>query len=221
MKNLDFDEMRQTMVRDQLIARGISEGRVLAAFLKVPRNKFVSDEYLESAYSDYPLPIAANQTISQPYMVALMTEHLKVQENDKILEIGTGSGYQMAILAELAGEVYSVERMEELAGCSKRILDGLGYKNFKIKTGDGSLGWADHAPYDGIIVTAGAPGVPESLAGQLKDGGRLIIPIGSSFRQILTMIEKKNNLLTTTEICGCVFVPLLGKEGWAKDGMGM
>ncbi|MFA6142446.1 MAG: protein-L-isoaspartate(D-aspartate) O-methyltransferase [Candidatus Omnitrophota bacterium] len=221
MKNLDFDEMRQAMVRDQLITRGISDSRVLSAFSKVPRHKFISDEYFEASYSDYPLPIAANQTISQPYMVALMTERLGVKEGDRILEVGTGSGYQMAILAELAREVYSVERAEELAHNSRITLEGLGYKNFKIKTGDGSLGWIEHAPYDGIIVTAGAPGVPESLLGQLKDGGRLIIPIGSYFKQVLTMVEKKNNLLTTTEVCGCVFVPLLGKEGWTNDKMDM
>jgi protein-L-isoaspartate(D-aspartate) O-methyltransferase len=215
LEELDFEKMRKGMVEEQLIARGISDKKVLDAFLKVPRHKFIDREFIENAYSDHPLPIGSSQTISQPYMVALMTEKLEVKSSDNVLEIGTGSAYQLAILAELAREVYSVERVESLAATSVKIMKELGYKNFSVKVGDGTLGWKEHSPYDGIIVTAGAPGVPESLLEQLKDGGRLVIPIGSSFGQALTLIEKRGKSITTTPICGCVFVPLIGKEGWA------
>lgn len=217
MNETDFDMMRKAMIEEQLIPRGIANKKVLDAFRKVPRHEFVAKDFLQSAYNDYPLPIGENQTISQPYMVALMTESLNLKGGEKILEIGTGSGYQSAILAELTKEVYSVERFKDLADTAARILDRLGYKNVKIKTGDGTLGWEEFAPYNGIIVTAGAPGIPESLVKQLKDGGRLVIPIGSSgFGQILTLIEKTGNMARTSEICGCMFVPLIGKEGWNK-----
>ncbi len=216
MKNLDFDNMRNRMVEEQLIGRGISDKKVIAAFRKVPRHEFITEEFLESAYSDYPLPIGNKQTISQPYMVALMTECLGLEGDEKVLEIGTGSGYQTAILAELSREVYSVERFQELTDSARKIMDKLGYKNCTIKTGDGTLGWEEHAPYNGIIVTAGAPGIPESLIKQLSDGGKLVIPIGSGFGQALTVVEKRGNFFDSKEVCGCVFVPLVGREGWPE-----
>lgn len=217
MKELDFDVMRNAMVEEQLIVRGISDKRVLDAFRIVPRHEFVPKDFLQNSYNDYPLPIGDNQTISQPYMVALMTECLHLKGGERVLEVGTGSGYQAAILAELVKEVYSVERFEGLADTARKELDSLGYRNIKIKVGDGTLGWEENAPYDGIIVTAGAPGIPESLVKQLKDGGRLVIPIGGgTFGQVLTVVERIGKSIRTSEICGCMFVPLIGKEGWDK-----
>lgn len=211
---MDFDLMREQMVREQLIPRGISDRRVLQAFRKVPRHEFVPDEYKNASYNDYPLPIGTNQTISQPYMVALMTQCLGLEGGEKVLEVGTGSGYQLAVLAEIAQSVYSVERYDELAAAARRTLDQLGYNNFMIKTGDGTVGWDEFAPYDGIVVTAGSPTVPQSLIRQLKDGGRIVIPVGSQFSQVLTVIERNGTSIKSTSICGCVFVPLVGKEGW-------
>lgn len=219
MKDLDFEAMRKRMVEEQLIPRGISDKKILDAFRKIPRHEFMEEELWESAYGDYPLPIGDNQTISQPYMVALMTESLGFKGSEKALEIGTGSGYQLAVLAEIAKEVYSVERFRSLAERAEAILKKLGYTNTKIKVGDGTLGWEEEAPYDGIVVTAGAPGIPESLLGQLKEGGRLVIPIGGPFGQILTIVEKRGPSITTREVCGCVFVPLVGKEGWPSSRM--
>ncbi len=211
----NFQEMRRLMVEGQLKGRGVSDEKVLAAFSKVPRERFVPEDYQQNAYDDYPIPIGNNQTISQPYMVALMTECLALKGEERILEIGTGSGYQMAILAEIAGEVYSVERIEELAKYAETVLSSIGYENCRIKVGDGTLGWEENSPYDGIIVTAGAPNVPKSLIEQLKDGGRLVIPVGGGFSQVLTVVEKKGKSITSRDICGCVFVPLIGKEGWS------
>ncbi|MBI5124160.1 MAG: protein-L-isoaspartate(D-aspartate) O-methyltransferase [Candidatus Omnitrophica bacterium] len=212
---MDFDAMRNAMVAQQLIPRGISDKKVLDVFRKVPRHEFVPKDLWRSAYDDYPLPIGENQTISQPYMVALMTECLKLKGHERVLEVGTGSGYQAAILAELAKEIYSVERFRELADNAKRVLDSLGYKNIMTKVGDGTLGWEDGAPYDGIVVTAGAPSIPQSLVKQIKDGGRLVIPVGTGgFGQILTVVERRGGSIHTSEICSCVFVPLVGKEGF-------
>lgn len=205
------------MVERQLLPRGITDARVLEAFREVERHKFVPEDVLESAYEDHPLPIGEGQTISQPYMVALMTQCLRLRGGlEKILEIGTGSGYQAAILSRLAKEVYSLERIASLAERAEGILKGLGYSNVTCGVGDGTLGWKEHAPYDGIIVTAAAPKIPDAYTGQLAEGGRLVIPLGSSFSQVLTVIEKGPGGLTASEICGCVFVPLLGKEGWKE-----
>ena len=204
------------MVEEQLIPRGIKDLRLLQAFQKVPRHKFVTEKYSDSAYGDFPLPIGAEQTISQPYMVALMTQCLELAGGETVLEIGTGSGYQAAILAELTGRVYSVERMADLAEQAEIRLKELGYHNVQIKTGDGTTGWQKYAPYDEIIVTAGAPAIPNPLIEQLGVGGRLVIPIGGSFNQILTVVNKHKDKIETEEICGCVFVPLLGKYGWPR-----
>ena len=214
MTEPDFCRMRRLMLDEQLIGRGISDERVLAAFRKIPREKFVPEDYRNNSYDDCPIPIGENQTISQPYMAALMTQCLGLKGQEKILEIGTGSGYQTAILAETAGEVYSIERIERLAKEAEKILRSLEYKNFKIKAGDGTLGWEEHGPYDGIIVTAGAPSIPQSLVKQMKDGGRLIIPVGGGSTQTLTVVEKNGESVVARDLCGCVFVPLIGKEGW-------
>jgi protein-L-isoaspartate(D-aspartate) O-methyltransferase len=165
------------------------------------------------AYDDSPLPIGGNQTISQPYIVALMTQYLKLQGKEKVLEVGTGSGYQTAILAELAKEVYSIERLPNLAEQARRVLSDLGYTNIKITVGDGTIGWEEFLPYDGIIITAAASEVPPPLINQLNENGRLIIPLGSGFAQTLILLEKSNYRINTTEICNCVFVPLIGKYG--------
>lgn len=204
------------MVEEQLIPRKISDPAVLATLKKVERHKFVPQEFLDSAYGDHPLPIGGGQTISQPYIVALMTESLRLTGKEKVLEIGTGSGYQSAILAELSIKVYSVERIPSLAERATRALAELGYKNIEIDVRDGSLGWDAHAPYDAIIITASSPGKPKTLLNQLAENGRLIVPIGGAFGQALTLFEKHGNLITSQEICGCVFVPLVGKEGWDR-----
>lgn len=214
MKEPDLEKIRNKMVDEQLIPRGIMNEMVLEAFRKVPRHEFVPKDLWSSAYNDYPLPIGEGQTISQPYMVALMTECLELKGRERILEIGTGSGYQTAILAELTKELYSVERFKSLADNAGEALKRLGYKNFKIKVGDGTLGWEEFAPYDGIIVTAGSPGIPESLIAQLNNGGKLVIPVGVGIGQALTIVTKNGGFIKTREVCGCMFVPLVGKEGW-------
>ena len=195
------------------MCRGIKNQKVLDAFRKVERHKFIPEDLRNNSYSDYPLPIGEGQTISQPYMVALMTECLGLTGGDKILEIGTGSGYQAAILAELAKEVYTIERFDSLAKRAEGVLNELGYKNIKIKVGDGTLGWPEEAPFDKIIITAATPRVPLPLTEQLKENGKLVLPLGESFSQILTVIEKRKDKLETLEVCGCVFVPLVGKYG--------
>lgn len=207
----DFFCLRKKMVQEQLIPRGIEDLNVLQAFEKVPRHKFVPEKYLDSAYADHPLPIGAGQTISQPYMVALMSQCLELTGKERVLEIGTGSGYQAAILAELTQEVYSVERLTSLAQSAKLRLKDLGYQNIQIKVLDGTSGWPEFAPYDRIIVTAATSAIPEPLIEQLKEGGRLLIPLGGSFTQILTQVKKRKDKIETSEICGCVFVPLVGK----------
>ncbi|MDD5174104.1 MAG: protein-L-isoaspartate(D-aspartate) O-methyltransferase [Candidatus Omnitrophica bacterium] len=215
--SIDFDKLRAAMVTGQLISRNISDSKVLETFRRVPRHEFVPEDLRPSAYNDYPLPIGENQTISQPYMVALMTESLKLKGAGRVLEVGTGSGYQAAILGEMSGEVYSVERFKELADRASRVLSSLGYKNIHIKVGDGTLGWSEFAPYDGIVVTAGAPAIPESLVKQLKDGGRLVIPVDNGvFGQTLKSVERTGRTTRTSDICACKFVPLVGKEGWPE-----
>jgi protein-L-isoaspartate(D-aspartate) O-methyltransferase len=204
------------MVEEQLIARGISDPKVLAAFRKVPRHEFVPPELWDSAYNDHPLPIGSGQTISQPYMVALMTECLKLKGPEKVLEIGTGSGYQLAILLEIVEEAYSIERIGPLAERADVTLRRLGYGNFKIVAGDGTMGLEEYKPYDGIMVTAAAPKIPASLVAQLEEGGRLVIPVGSAFSQILMVVEKRGGAVRQSEVCGCVFVPLVGKDGWRE-----
>ncbi len=202
------------MVETQLAARGIRNRRVLDAFLEVPRHRFV-EEYLKyKAYDDYPLTIGYGQTISQPYMVALMTEALSPSPTDRVLEIGTGSGYQAAILSRLCAQVYSVERIAALATRARKVLDELGYYNIHIRVGDGTLGWSQEAPFDGIVVTAGAPHVPEALVDQLAVGGRLVIPVGDQSMQDLKRCTRTPQGVREESLGGCRFVRLIGKNGW-------
>lgn len=215
-EKLDFVKMRRMMVERQIISRGIRDKKVIDAFLKVPREKFVPEHMKEYAYEDGPLSIGKGQTISQPYIVALMTEALCLEGKEKVLEIGTGSGYQAAILAEIGCDVYSVERIPELAISAKKTLKELGY-NVKIKIGDGTLGWMEFAPYDRVIVTAAGPDIPPSLYAQLKDGGYLIMPVGDRYFQDLILVKKTANRMEKKNFGGCQFVLLKGKEGWKDE----
>jgi len=212
----DFKALQQAMIETQFKARGITDERLLQTFKNIPRHKFVPAEFQKDAYGDFPLPIGEGQTISQPYMVALMTAALDIQPSDKILEIGTGSGYQTAILSVLARKVYSVERLPGLTRKAQALLDELQHLNILIKVDDGTLGWKENAPYDKIIVTAGAPGVPEPLIEQLKTGGTLVIPIDNNDGQVLMRIKKEHKTILQEKICGCTFVPLIGKFGHNK-----
>ena len=207
-----FAEARKKMVEEQIQARGITEPRVLAAMAKVPRHRFVPEGYLSQAYADHPLPIGHGQTISQPYIVALMTQHLALQPGEKVLEIGTGSGYQAAILAELTDQVYTIEIIEPLGQQGAATLESLGY-NVHFKVDDGYYGWPEYAPFDAIIVTCAPDHVPQPLTGQLRDGGRLVIPVGPpGYYQTLWLIERKGEQFQSTSLGGVAFVPLLGEH---------
>ncbi|GAB7026483.1 protein-L-isoaspartate(D-aspartate) O-methyltransferase [Geotalea toluenoxydans] len=206
------------MVETQIIGRGITDRRVIDAMLKVPRNIFVEEAMAAQAYSDSSLPIGEKQTISQPYMVALMSEMLQLTGREKVLELGTGSGYQTAILAELSDRVYTVERIRSLALRARKALDRLHYLNVNLKIGDGTDGWAAEAPFDAIIVTAGAPDVPAHLVDQLALGGRLVIPVGNQLDQTLVRVTKeKDGIVTCQESVPCRFVKLIGKYGWSGE----
>ena len=207
---------RKRMVDEQLARRAITDGRVLDVMRRVPRHRFVEEALRDRAYGDHPLPIGDGQTISQLYMVAAMTQLLRLAGTEKVLEIGTGSGYQTAILAELARRVCSIERLPGLAGRARRILEELGYTNAVIRTGDGTYGWPDEAPFDRILVTAGAPAVPGPLVQQLAEGGRLVVPVGEAQSQTLHVVEKADGQMRTSIDCGCVFVRLVGRYGWEE-----
>jgi len=207
-----FLKLRSDMVRDQLAKRGIKDDLVLKAMGKIPRHLFVAKSLSGKAYNDHPLPIGEGQTISQPYVVALMTEALGLRLTDRVLEIGTGSGYQAAVLAELVSEVYSIEIIESLERDASKLLSGLGYSNVKTKYADGYFGWEEHAPFDAIIITASANHVPPPLIKQLKEGGRLIIPLGSTlYFQTLTLIKKARGELEVEQMGGVAFVPMTGE----------
>lgn len=208
---------RQIMVCDQIMARGIKDKKILDAFTDVPRHKFVEDYLKYKAYDDYPLSIGFSQTISQPYMVALMSEALNLQPESKVLEIGTGSGYQAAILSRLANFVYSIERLAPLASRARKTLDELGIFNVQVIIGDGTKGYAKEAPFDRIIVTAGAPYTPEALIEQLAPEGMLVIPVGDQYLQDLKRIIKKKNGIKTESLGGCRFVKLIGENGWKEE----
>jgi len=202
------------MVEAQIRARGVNDPAVLRAMESVPRHSFVPPDYRRDAYGDHPLPIGYGQTISQPYIVALMTQMLHLSPGDRVLEIGTGCGYQSAVLAEIVGEVYSVEIISELATETERRLQELGYKNVHMRVGDGYEGWPEHGPYDGIIVTAAAPEVPPPLLGQLADGGRMVIPVGTHLGgQDLWLLEKHGERVQRTNYGGVLFVPLVRRRG--------
>ncbi len=213
---INFKKARERMVETQLVARGIRDPRVLESMRKVPRHLFVDEALQDQAYNDHPLPISDKQTISQPYVVALMTESLKLTGHEKVLEIGTGSGYQAAVLAELAGRVFSIERHPGLALRANHVLQKLGCRNVIIRVGDGSMGWPDDAPFDAVMVTAGTPEVPQPLVDQLSVGGRLIVPVGDRISQDLILVERRSEGITKTNMGGVRFVDLVGKWGWKE-----
>ncbi|MCE5194015.1 MAG: protein-L-isoaspartate(D-aspartate) O-methyltransferase [Nitrospiraceae bacterium] len=214
---MNFDEMRKEMVDLQLILRGIKDIRVINAMRKVPRHLFVSEAIQYKAYDDIALPIGEGQTISQPYMVAAMTELLELKGDEKILEIGTGSGYQAAVLAELAKEVYTIERIPALGQKAEETFKKLKYKNIRIKIDDGTIGWKDASPFDRIIITAAAPSVPQPIVDQLSNNGIIVAPVGERFSQQLIVIKKSGSTLAEEFHTPCVFVPLIGKYGWGKE----
>lgn len=213
---MDFSRAINRMVDEQIVPRGIKDPRVIEVMRKVSRHLFVEEALQGQAYNDYPLPIGHGQTISQPYMVALMTEALELKGRETVLEIGTGSGYQTAILAELAEMVYSIERIAELASTVRRILDQLNYYNVEIKIFDGTYGWKEKAPYDAIMVTAGAPEIPQPLLDQLAVGGRMVIPVGEAGLQDLFQVIRKEEEFIKNNLGGCRFVKLIGKYGWEE-----
>jgi protein-L-isoaspartate(D-aspartate) O-methyltransferase len=209
----DFEYRRAQMVKTQIEDRGISDPKVLDAMRKVPRHRFVLHENISKAYNDYPLPIEEGQTISQPYIVAFMSEALKLKPTDKVLEIGTGSGYQAAILAEICDSVFTIEIFPKLTKKAKGIFIDLGYKNILCKTGDGYLGWPEHAPFDAIIVTCAPSKVPELLKNQLAEGGRMIIPVDEFYGQSLVLLEKRKGKLREEKVLPVRFVPMINEKG--------
>lgn len=211
-----IERQRDIMLREHLQDRGISDQSVMNAMREVPREEFVHERFLERAYGDHPLPITEGQTISQPYIVAYMTEALELRTTDRVLEIGTGSGYAAAVLSRIVTTVYTIERVDRLAAAARQLLEKLGYTNIIIHEGDGTLGWPDHAPYDAIVVTAGAPKVPQPLLEQLAIGGRLVIPVGRSYdvQELIRVRRLSEHDYRSEELCGVRFVPLIGAAGW-------
>jgi protein-L-isoaspartate(D-aspartate) O-methyltransferase len=208
---------REKMVKEQIVGEGIQDPRVIEAMRQVPRHYFVDKIYHHQAYNDFPLPIGNGQTISQPYMVGKMTELLELQPGDHVLEIGTGSGYQTAILAYISKIVYTIERIGELQRSAKQKLQSLGFANISYMIGDGTVGWTECSPFDAIMVTAGAPEIPDPLIKQLADNGRMVIPVGGRSYQVLNFLRKQKNRINREELFDCTFVPLVGRESW-KDG---
>lgn len=216
-----FERARRDMVESQLRARGIADEKVLDVMSKVPRHLFTDEAFHSQAYSDYPLPIGNEQTISQPYMVALMTEALKLKKTDRVLEIGTGSGYQTAVLSMLAEKIYSIERISALTERAGKVLDSLSCSNVILRVNDGTRGWPDEAPFDAILVTAGAPEIPQVLLDQLATGGRLVIPVGSESLQELLRLTKTEGGIKKEFLGACRFVKLIGEHGWVMKGAGL
>jgi protein-L-isoaspartate(D-aspartate) O-methyltransferase len=211
-----YNRKREEMVRSQIEARGIRDPRVLSAFRTVPRHLFVSEALREQAYGDYPLPIGEQQTISQPYIVAEMTQALELKKDDRVLEIGTGSGYQAAILAQIVYRVYTVERKRSLYMQARNLFDKLNYHNIVTKYADGTKGWPEESPFDAIVVTAGAPELPDVLVHQLVEGGRLVVPVGNQHTQELIKIYRDRERIQQTNLGGCRFVKLVGEHGWKE-----
>lgn len=211
-----FERARKRMVKTQIMRRGLRDERLLAAFESVPRHMFVPEDYRYAAYDDSPLPIGFSQTISQPYIVALMTDLLKLKGQECVLEIGTGSGYQAAILGRMAAEVHTIEYLPELATNADKLLKKLGLDNVHVHVGDGSLGWPESAPYQGILVAAAAPQAPQALLDQLEEGGRLILPVGGKGMQNLEIWEKIGEKFVNSIETAVAFVPLRGEEGWDR-----
>ncbi|UCF90003.1 MAG: protein-L-isoaspartate(D-aspartate) O-methyltransferase [Desulfobacterales bacterium] len=216
-ESMKYGRQREEMVRKQIEARGITDPNVLAALRRVPRHLFVSEALRDQAYGDYPLPIGEQQTISQPFIVAEMTQALELGEEDRVLEIGTGSGYQAAVLAEIAYRVYTIERIRTLYLQARRLFDELHYHNIVTGYGDGTAGWADESPFDAIIVTAGAPAIPEVLVRQLAEGGRMAVPVGGQHSQDLIKIYKDEKGIHQKNLGGCRFVKLVGEHGWKES----
>jgi protein-L-isoaspartate(D-aspartate) O-methyltransferase len=214
---MEYKELRELMIKTQLIPRGIKDRRVLDAMGRVPRHFFVDSATVANAYSDMALPIGEGQTISQPYMVAVMTELLELKGTEKVLEIGTGSGYQAAVLAELSQEVYTIERIVSLAEKAKKKFQDLSYLNIHIKVDDGTLGWPEESPFDRIIITAGSPEIPTTLIEQLAEGGIIVIPVGDLYSQQLLKYRKSGENPIIEYHTPCVFVPLIGQYGWKSD----
>jgi len=212
--SIKYERQRQEMVRRQIQGRGVTDPKVLAAMSKVPRHLFVSEALRDQAYGDFPLPIGEQQTISQPYIVAEMTQALQPDEEDRMLEIGTGSGYQAAVLAEIVFRVYTIEKIHSLYLSSRKMFDKLHYHNIVTKYSDGTSGWSDESPFDGIIVTAGSPGIPQPLVSQLAMGGRMVIPVGDRYSQELIKLYKDEHGIHKTNLGGCRFVKLVGEYGW-------
>lgn len=215
--SVKYDRRREEMVKRQIEARGVTDPQVLAAMGKVPRHLFVSEALRDQAYGDFPLPIGEQQTISQPYIVAEMTQALQPSKDDRVLEIGTGSGYQAAILAEIVFRVYTVERIHSLLVKSRKLFDNLNYHNIVTKYSDGTSGWAEESPFDAIIVTAGAPEIPNLLVSQLAVGGRMVIPVGNRYSQDLVKLHKNEHGIHKTNLGGCRFVKLVGEYGWRES----
>ena len=207
---------RRKMVEEQLVERGVKNLSVLEAMSRVPRHLFAQDSLQHRAYGDTPLPIGENQTISQPYIVGAMTEALALKGEERVLEIGTGSGYQTAIIAELCRQVFTIERLNNLSRKAQNILESLNYMNIVFKMFDGTYGWPDQAPFDAILITASAPEIPDSLVKQLGDGGRLVAPIGEADKQKLVVLTKKGDRVSRRDLVNCKFVPLIGKYGWPQ-----
>jgi protein-L-isoaspartate(D-aspartate) O-methyltransferase len=211
-----YERQREEMVRNQLEERGIKDPRILDAFRKVPRHLFVSEALRDQAYGDYPLPIGEQQTISQPYIVAEMTQALELDKGDRVLEIGTGSGYQAAILAQIVYRVYTIERIRSLHMQARNLFDKLHYHNIVTRYADGTKGWQKESPFNAVIVTAGAPDIPEVLANQLAPSGRLVVPVGNQHTQELIKIDRRDNSFQQTNLGGCRFVKLVGEHGWKE-----
>ncbi|MGE5300996.1 MAG: protein-L-isoaspartate(D-aspartate) O-methyltransferase [Acidobacteriota bacterium] len=214
---MDYAEMREWMVSTQLVPRGIRDRRVLDAMKRVPRHLFVDHSMAYRAYDDSALPIGEGQTISQPYMVAVMTELLELTGDEKVLEIGTGSGYQAAVIAELAKEVFTIERIAPLAEAARQRLRELFYQNVQVRMGDGGLGWPEEAPFDRIMITAASPKIPDPLMGQLSNAGIVVVPVGGRYSQQLLKLKKTDEGVREEYHTPCVFVPLIGEYGW-KEG---
>lgn len=214
---MKYKRLREEMVKKQIEARGVTDPRVLAAMRSVPRHLFVSEALMDQAYSDFPLPIGEQQTISQPYIVAEMTQALQLSSEDRVLEIGTGSGYQAAILAHIVYRVYTIERIHSLYTRARALFDRLGYHNIVTRYSDGTTGWKDESPFDAIIVTAGAPEIPATLVNQLAIDGRMVIPVGNQYSQDLIKLVRTQKGIQKINLGGCRFVKLVGEHGWREN----
>ncbi|MBW2607537.1 MAG: protein-L-isoaspartate(D-aspartate) O-methyltransferase [Deltaproteobacteria bacterium] len=214
--SMKYKRQREEMIKRQIVARGITDEKVITAMRNVPRHLFVSEALTDQAYGDFPLPIGEQQTISQPYIVAEMTQALQLSKEDRVLEIGTGSGYQAAIIAQIGYRVYTIERIHSLLLKARSLFDRLLYHNIITRYSDGTAGWADESPFDAIIITAGAPRIPETLVSQLAVGGRMVIPVGDQYSQELIKLHREKNGIHKTSLGGCRFVKLIGEHGWRE-----